>query len=232
MLKLSIFLLFYLVAISFCLKASTAFAAEPKPEKSPVVKDLAVTLEVVKGKALVHRIKLDDYLKNLGPDETLEKMDSGGKGEPDIFIIYQKSEDAPKKLVMQLFDLNRDGKIDMVKHFEKGKMVKSEVDLDYDGYVDVVSEYDPKTGELLKKTQADGETNIWKYYTHNELRKKEIDRNSDGKPDMWVYYRGNKILKTEIDEKFDGKTIRRIDGPIDPSKGKKAASKPSAKVNF
>src|SRR5690349_20565856 len=34
--------------------------------------------EIVKGKALVHRIKLDDYLKNLEPDQIVEKMDSGG----------------------------------------------------------------------------------------------------------------------------------------------------------
>jgi hypothetical protein len=174
--------------------------------------------------ALIHTLKLNNYLKDLDPDQVLEKMDSRGKGEPDIFIVYQKGDDGTKRLVMQLFDLNRDGEIDLVKHFEKGKLVKTEADLDFDGFVDAVSEYDPKTGELKKKILADGETNVWKYYVKNELRRKEVDRNSDGKPDMWVYYKNNKIIKTEIDEKFNGKSIRRIDGPLDPSKGKKTVA--------
>jgi hypothetical protein len=227
--------------INFILVPTIVFGAQgpskpSKPAPPTILKDgKASELEVVKGKALIHRLALNDYMKNLEPDQVMEKMDSRGKKDADIFIIYQKSDDGSKRLVMQLFDLNRDGKIDLAKHFEKGKLVKTEADLDFDGFVDVVSEYDPATGELKKKTQADGDTNIWKYYVKNELRRKEIDRNSDGKPDMWVYFRNNKILKTEIDEKFDGKSIRRIEGPLDPAKGKKMASaakanKPSAKA--
>ena len=214
-----------LIAVSVLIffAAMLAFGA-PQPTATPSTTVPESDLEVVKGKALIHRIKLNDYLKNLNPNQVLEKMDSRGKGEPDIFIVYDKSDDGTKHLAMQLFDLNRDGNIDLVKHFDKGRLVKTEADLDYDGFVDVVSEYDPVSGDLKKKTQADGETNIWKYYVKNELRRKEIDRNSDGKPDMWVYYRNNRILKTEIDEKFNGKSIRRIDGPLDPTKGKKAAA--------
>lgn len=175
-------------------------------------------------KALIHAIKLDDYLKNLQPNEVLEKMDSSGKGDADIFIIFKKNDDGSRQLVTQLFDLNRDKKIDLVKHFEKGHLVRTEADLDYDGYVDVVSDYDPQSGELKKKIQADGATNIWKYYFHNELRKKEVDRNSDGKPDMWVYYRNGKILRTEIDQNFNGKIVR-VDGALSPNKGKRAVPK-------
>jgi hypothetical protein len=90
--------------------------------------------------------------------------------------------------------------------------------------VDVVSEFDVATGELKRKIQADGNTNIWKYYFRNELRKKEVDRNSDGKPDMWVYYRNGKVLRTEVDQNFDGKIIR-IEGPLNPTKDKKTTAK-------
>lgn len=176
--------------------------------------------EVVKGKALIQTIKLDDYMANLQPNEMVEKMDSQGKNQPDIFIVFRKNEDGSRQLVMQLFDINRDGKIDLVKHFEKGKLVKTEIDLDYDGLVDVVTEYDLATGEIKKKTQADGTTNIWKYYLKNELRKKEVDRNSDGKPDMWVYYKNGKVVRTEVDKYFNGKIVR-IDGPLNPVKDKK-----------
>lgn len=203
--------------------SSWAFGANPKGVEKGDVKAPGIAQEVAKGKALVQTIKLDDYLKNLDPDEVVEKLDSLGKNNPDIFIIFKKKEDGSKQLVMQLFDLNRDGKIDLAKHFEKGKLVKTEMDLDYDGAVDVVSEFDPQTGELRKKIQADGTTNIWKYYFHNELRKKEVDRNSDGKPDMWVYYRNGKVVRTEVDKNFDGKIIR-IDGPLNPNKEKKSAA--------
>jgi hypothetical protein len=168
----------------------------------------------------INQIKIGDYLKNLTTNQVVEKLDSQGKNNPDIFIVFDKKEDGSKTMLMQLFDLNRDSKVDLVKHFEKGKLVKTEADLDYDGVVDVVSEYEPQTGELKKKTQADGSTFIWKYYFKNELRKKEIDRNSDGKPDMWVYYRGGKILRTEIDKDFNGKIVR-VEGSL-VGKDKKA----------
>lgn len=172
-------------------------------------------------KAFGAPVKIADYLKSLSASQILEKIDSQGKTNPDIFIIFDKKEDSAKTLVMQLFDLNRDGKLDLVKHFQKGKLVRTEADLDYDGVVDVESEYDAVSGELKKKTQADGSTYIWKHYFKNELRKKEIDRNSDGKADMWVYYRGGKILRTEIDQNFSGKIVR-VDGSLAPtSKDKK-----------
>ncbi len=197
-------------SILIILLGSIAFASPVKKDKEKDGKD----------KLIIHNIKINEYLKNLEPDQIVEKMDSRGKnGDPDIFVIFNKKEDGSKTLVMQLFDLNRDGKIDLVKHFEKGKLVRTEADLDYDGMVDVVSEYDPVSGELKRKIQADDATNIWKHYIKNELRKKEIDRNADGKPDMWVYYRGGKIIRTEIDKDFNGKIVR-VDGSLNPNKEK------------
>jgi len=211
-----------ILSLSFAVAAMGADAKDAKKDDAAGPKP-GTAQEVVKGKALIQTIKLDEYLTNLPDDEVVEKLNSQGKGNPDIFIIFKKKPDGSRQLVMQLFDLNHDGKIDLAKHFEKGKLVKTEADLDYDGVVDVVTEYDPQTGEVRKKTQADGNTNIWKYYFHNELRKKEVDRNSDGKPDMWVYYRGGKVVRTEIDKNFDGKIVR-IDGPLNPGKEKKATS--------
>jgi hypothetical protein len=212
--------LVWLSILSLLAVSGSTFATE-KIKSDENVDKPGKAEEVVKGKALVQTIKLEEYLKNLKDDEVVEKMDSQNKNKPDIFIVFKKNEDGTRQLVMQLFDINRDGKIDLVKHFEKGKLVKTEIDLDYDGYVDVVSEYDPVTGDLKKKIQADGSTNIWKYYFKNELRKKEVDRNSDGKPDMWVYYRNGKVIRTEVDKDFTGKIVR-IDGPLNPVKDKKS----------
>lgn len=157
---------------------------------------------------LIREIKIKDYLKDLEPDQIVEKIDSQGKGKPDIFIVYNKKEDRPKTLAMQLFDLNRDGKIDLVKFYDKERLIRTESDLDFDGVVDLVTEYDPVTGDVRKKIQADSSTNIWSYYFKKELKKKEIDRNFDGKPDMWVYYRNGRPYRTEIDRNFDGKVVQ------------------------
>ena len=173
--------------------------------------------EIVPGKILVRTIRLQEYLTQLEPDEIVEKRDSLGGENPDIFIVYKKKDDGSKVLVLQLFDLNRDGKIDLVKHYEKGKLVREEKDTDYDGITDSVVEYDGATGAVRKKSQADKHTNIWTYFVKNEIYRKEVDRNFDGKPDMWVYYRKGKIYRTEIDKNFDGKKIVKIDGPYNPS---------------
>lgn len=194
--------------VNALLTSSLALAATSKPATA------------AEKKAIIQSIKLNDYLKNIDKNQTVEKMSSTGKGKADIFILFNVKPDGGKTLSMQLFDLNRDGNIDLVKVFEKGKLTKTEADLDYDGIVDVVSEYDTFNGELKKKLQADGATNIWKYYFKNELRRKEIDRNSDGKPDMWVYYRNGKVIRTEIDQNFTGKIVR-VEGSLTPGKEKK-----------
>ncbi len=154
------------------------------------------------------KIQLDAYLQPSHPEMTVESMDTKGDGKNDTHFVFLKSDGDSKVLLKHLFDLNGDQKIDLAKHFEKGKVYKVEADLDFDNKADVVSEYDPKTGELLKKTQSDGKTNIWRYWHEGKLRLKEMDRNSDGKPDIWVHYRSGKVVKTEVDVGFDGKTIK------------------------
>lgn len=152
----------------------------------------------------IKKINLNNYMNELGKKYVIEGQDSKSKGQDDIFIVFEKKGKA-KNLSMQLFDLNRDKKIDLVKHFEGNKFIRSEADLDYDGNVDVASFFDTETKELKQKILSDGQQLIWKYWHKNELRKKEIDRNADSKPDMWVFYRNGKLVKTEVDDNYDGK---------------------------
>lgn len=169
---------------------ATSFAA-PDPSKNPLLK-----------------IDLKSYVEKVPDDMTLEKMDSEGKGNPDMFTVFKTSDAGQRVLVRQMFDFNRDGKIDLANHFQKGKRVKSEYDLDYDGKIDSISEFNIESGELEKKTQIENNNLIWKYWHKSELRRKEVDRNGDGEPDMWVHYRNGRVVKTEIDVGFDGKNIR------------------------
>lgn len=205
-----VFFILILILFSLGLKAATPHVGSHAGKAE----------EIVPGKILVRTIKLQEYLTDLEPDQIVEKRDSSGGDSPDIFIIYKTKEDGSKQLVMQLFDLNRDGKIDLVKHYEKGRLSKEEKDTDFDGLTDIVTEYDTSTGAIKKKSQADKHTNIWTYYIKDELYRKEVDRNFDGKPDMWVYYRKGKIYRTEIDRDFNGKKIVKIDGPYNPDETK------------
>lgn len=158
------------------------------------------------------KINLNFYKDKLAKDQVLESMDSQDQGKPDTFIISKVLDKDRKILQMQLFDLDHDGQIDLVKHFKDGKLVKTETLLDKKGEVFTINDYDPESGMLLQKTQKDPSMVKWKYFFKNELRREEADRNLDGKPDMWVHYRNGKVLKTEIDENFDGKNIKVVPG--------------------
>ncbi len=188
----------------FFLLGISALTAQAFAMPSPTYKDPATGID----RLMIRQIHMADYLKNISSNQIVEKMDSQGKGKPDIFIVYDKKENGGRVLSIQLFDLNRDGKIDLVKFYEKGKLVRTESDLDFDGSVDLVTEYDPINGSVKKKIQADSSTNIWTYFSKGEIKRKEIDRNFDGKPDMWVYYRNGKPYRTEVDQTFNGKIVR------------------------
>lgn len=168
---------------------------------------VSVGIAAVKKNPLLE-IDFKKYSEGLGNDMIVEKMDSTNKGRPDMITVFKKGNNQERILSHQLFDFNRDGKIDMAAHFQKGKRIRTEFDLDYDGKVDSVSEFSLETGELLKKTLVESDTLLWKYWHKGELRRKEVDRNGDGEPDLWVHYRNGRVVKSEIDVNFDGKNIR------------------------
>lgn len=165
-------------------------------------------VQETKAPKVITDVDLKSYMDNLPDDFVVEKMDSQNKGSPDMFIVFKKGDNQSRNLIYQLFDFNRDGKIDMVNHFQKGKKIKTEFDLDFDGKVDSVVEYDPESGQPASKTLVEDGNLTWKFWHKAELRRKEVDRNADGKPDMWVHYRNGHAIKTEIDVNFDGKNIR------------------------
>jgi hypothetical protein len=156
------------------------------------------------------KINLNKYIE-AKPETVIEKIQSQEDGKVTAYFIFEKKiNDIDKKLIMHVFDLNGDGKMDMAKFFVNKTVTRAEYDLDYDGKVDDVSEYDPKTGELMKKTISQGGTNLWKYWFKGELRLVEMDRNNDKKPDMWIHYRKDKVVKTEVDSNYDGKSIKTV----------------------
>lgn len=156
------------------------------------------------------KINLNKYIEPRA-EIIVEKIQSQEDNKVTAYFVFEKKvNDLDKKLIMHVFDLNGDGRMDLAKFFTNKTVTRAEYDLDYDGKVDDVSEYDPKTGELLKKTVAQGNSNLWKYWYKGELRLMEMDRNNDKKPDMWIHYRKDKVVKTEVDSNYDGKSIKPV----------------------
>lgn len=155
------------------------------------------------------KLSLNQYVDSKRSDWIIERQKSMEDSKLTVVFIFEKKDtDTERRLIMQVFDLNGDSKWDLARHYRNKVLVKIEADLDYDGKVDDVSEYDAKTGKLLKKTVASGSSNEWRYWFNDELRLKEIDRNNDRKPDMWLHYRKGQLVKTEVDSNFDGKQIK------------------------
>lgn len=150
-------------------------------------------------------IQLNNYLKNIKENEKLKSFMSEGAKQADSYVVTMTDEQGVSFPKMHLFDLNGDGKIDLVKHFEKKVLVKMEVDTDYDNHPDYVLFYNNESGQLEMKVVAENQTNIWSHYYKNELRRKDFDRDNDQKPDMWQYFRNGRMLKTEVSKNGSSK---------------------------
>jgi len=149
--------------------------------------------------------------KALIEKELLEITDSNKDGIPELkkyFILDDKNN---KILIRKELDLNMDGKIDYVYHYNRinpDKIEKIEVDHDFDGKFDEVRYYSPIDGSLIRKeydTNFSGRADVIKRYHDGKLIRKEVDRNHDGRPDYWEYYQDNRLARTEIDSNFDGR---------------------------
>ncbi len=159
------------------------------------------------------KIDLNAYLKIDPTQKTIEKMEPQEKDQPIMYVIFKKEKDVTgeRQVLMHLFDFDRDGKIDLAKHFKNKIVIKTESSFNHDGKTDVVNNYDEQTGKLVQRIQSDGKTNIWQYFDDKgELRLKEIDRNSDKKPDMFIHYRNGIAVKTEVDVNYDGSDMRSV----------------------
>lgn len=151
------------------------------------------------------KIDLNSYLKVDPTQQIIEKLEPQEKDQPVMFVIFKKERNmaGEREVLMHLFDLNRDGKIDLVKHFKNKIVVKTESSMNRDGKADVINNYEDQTGKLVQRIQSDGKTNIWQYFdAQGNLRLKELDRNSDKKPDMFLHYRNGVVVKKEVDAKM------------------------------
>ena len=108
--------------------------------------------------APVVEITLDD-------GSTLETVDVNGDGTPDIYNYLRESDTTKHLLKRKEIDLNFDGNIDVISHFdEQGVLAREELDSDFDGAFDWLDHYfDGKRVMAETDTDFDGKSNIFTY---------------------------------------------------------------------
>ncbi len=120
-----------------------------------------------------------------------QPIDLDGDEDPEISNFYRERGEEERLLVKKEIDLNRDGKVDVISHFdEQGRLLQEEMDGDYDGVFDWTDYY--KGGVRVKSeydTDFDGGPNVWKYYSSADggepiLKKMERDIDGDGTVDV------------------------------------------------
>lgn len=109
-------------------------------------------------------------------------------------------------LVRQDIDLNWDGKVDIWRYFnERGFAEKEEWDTDYDTKIDEIRHFED--GVIVRSERDrnnDGRFDIVRHFKEGKLERKESDTNDDGRIDRWEYYSGNVLDRVGVDKDHDG----------------------------
>ena len=133
------------------------------------------------------------------------KKDINRDGIPDVWR-HMVEEDGKQVVGMVEFDINFDGKVDVVRTFSKGVKIREEMDMDFDGKFDVVNLFE--NGQIVRKEMDlhfDSKPDIIKYYTDGQITRLESDSDGDGQIDYWEYYKNGKLSRKGSDEDGDGK---------------------------
>lgn len=103
-------------------------------------------------------------------------------------------------------DANLDGRPEIVKVKDGGRVVCEAVDLNMDGVIDLFSYYDA-AGKLRRREYGldrDNRPNEIVLYTNGVLSQKLRETNNDRKIDTWDYYENGRLVREERDSTGDG----------------------------
>jgi hypothetical protein len=109
-------------------------------------------------------------------------------------------------------DLNGDNRIDVWTWYNSdGTKQKESFDLDFDGKVDLIVYYE-KNLVVKKEYYSSGreKADVYKYYDKGRLVRVERDRKGNGKIDSWEYWDGDQIDRIGEDNDGDGTVDRWI----------------------
>lgn len=162
-----------------------------------------------------------DGLENLGPRLTtteedgliVERYTLDDDDKPDVVKYFEEYPDPEDESVIKRrlrkkeVDVNSDGKIDIVRLYNKnGTLLKEHLDVDLDGHADTVSYFD--NSELAKKellSEDASEVVETRYYSDGKLLRVEKDLNKDEKVDYWEFYEEGTLDRIGRDIDADGR---------------------------
>jgi hypothetical protein len=158
--------------------------------------------------------------------------DTNGDGKPDVLKLYttvQQNGQSMQVLVCRQVDMNHDGKLDIVYHYDDaGVLVLEEFDLDFDGRFEARTFY--QSGRRVREEKDmnyDGRVDFTDYYENGKLVRIELDTNGDGRVDEWRYYEGGKLDRIGYDTAGSGRVDKWERAP-DAEAATAAASPPAA----
>jgi len=160
------------------------------------------------------------------PGEAVVALDSDADGTPDLWRYAVVVAEGQERLVRKERDLNRDRRVDTWETFdEEGRSAKVVFDMDFDGKADLVVSYEK--GLLVKKEYApgfDGMARTAAFYENGKLVRKERDTKGTGKVDTWEYWEGGALDRIGVDLDGDGQVDRwEKRGGAEPGEGPPAA---------
>jgi hypothetical protein len=130
--------------------------------------------------------------------------DVDGDKKADLTKLYEVREVGGQKtqiLACKQVDFNRDGKIDIVYHYDQaGALSFEEFDLDFDGRFDEWTYW--QNGQRVRidrDMDLDGRADLSEYFEGGRKVRAELDTNRDGKVDQWEYYENGKLDRIGYD---------------------------------
>jgi antitoxin component YwqK of YwqJK toxin-antitoxin module len=151
--------------------------------------------------------------------EKVTELDLNHDGKPDVWEYTIKAKTAEGKeydrLVRKEMDINWDGKVDVVRHYDENEQIsKEELDLDFDGKIDQWNYYEK--GVLVRKERDldfNGKPDLWIYYEKGHIVRKERDTNHSGKVNYWEYWENDHVDRIGEDLNGDGQVDRWTKNP-------------------
>jgi antitoxin component YwqK of YwqJK toxin-antitoxin module len=145
----------------------------------------------------------DDLTFTFNAEGLLVKAEVDTRHDGKINLIRTFDKEVPLK---DHLDSDNDGRLDTTVDYENGRMVRQTRDKNQDGQPDIMFWFDRQ--ELRRKVESDSDFNgsidTRYFYEDGDLRQMDRDEDGNGIPEMRIYYRDKEKKKLLNDKNQDG----------------------------
>jgi hypothetical protein len=130
------------------------------------------------------------------------EYDMNRDGRADVVRFYEADGETPRR---EEHDFDFDGRLDAVRHYEGGALVRQELDTDFDRYVDTTLYCE---GGRVVRAERDrfrrGAVDLWEEYDAGVLASARYDDDRDGVAEKFEYFEGGQLAALGADTDGDG----------------------------